>query len=699
MIRTFRAKLLLYLVPLVALGLIALTVIAVRVATGAATDAAYEQAAATARAEANAVGIDTSRHLAIAAGLADAIESPAGDDRDRMTALLRRVLVKNPDVFGTYVNYLPGRAPGANADYAGTFGNSPSGEFTPYWVRGESGIEMFSYTDAEVAETYGNEWWQMPRDTGRPAVIEPYRDEDVGVLMTSFTAPVVRGGAFVAVAGLDHSLADIDARVRTITVLDSGYAFLVSRRGVFISAPESELVGTSDLRTFAKKTGRPELAEIAAEIAAGRAGRRTTTDPFTGGRVVLTWAIVNPGGWGLVTVAPEAEMTAAVGSLRTTLMLIGLAVLAVFVIVLLVVAHRVTSSVRRLGAVAERAAAGDLTGDDGDEERIADDELGRAIRAVRQTIASSRRIVGEVSGAALSQARSAADAAEGSGNAREAVEQVAATVEAVARGSAEQAASAQRAAGTAAGMGALAERVAGGANEASSAAAQCDASAGLGSQRIGEAARAMGEIEAAVGEADTAIAALAERSSHIDGIVEAISGIANQTNMLALNAAIEAARAGDQGRGFAVVAEEVRELSEDAQRRAASIGEILAELRREADQARAAMSTGRERVSSGVIRVNAAGEAFSSIREDIERVSGRVAEVAEIAGDLARAADGVCAEISEVAGASEQNAAVTREATRAAAQTSAAAQRASDSVDDLRSQAGRLSGMVERFQV
>jgi methyl-accepting chemotaxis protein len=175
-----------------------------------------------------------------------------------------------------------------------------------------------------------------------------------------------------------------------------------------------------------------------------------------------------------------------------------------------------------------------------------------------------------------------------------------------------------------------------------------DRDAGHASELAHASIHNMSELSEEIGRIDRVIKALDERCLAVDGVLEVIKAIADQTNLLALNAAIEAARAGEQGRGFAVVADEVRALSSRSRSASEEIAQMIRALQSEAQSAVDVISDAEHKAAESIGKTRDTLAAMQTIIDRIANINDLNNQMAESAEQQNRVCHNVTLSVGQI---------------------------------------------------
>ena len=190
--------------------------------------------------------------------------------------------------------------------------------------------------------------------------------------------------------------------------------------------------------------------------------------------------------------------------------------------------------------------------------------------------------------------------------------------------------------------------------------------ASLASDMAREAAERAQQGGEVVANVVTRMQEIRDSSQQVTEIIGLIDSIAFQTNILALNASVEAARAGEHGRGFAVVASEVRQLATRSADAATEIRQLI--------------ETSVRQVEAGTQQADSASSTMASIMASVQRVNELMNEIAVASNEQRSGIGEVNTAVGDMDHTTQQNAALVQQASLAASQLQAEAQRLDEAV-------------------
>lgn len=266
-----------------------------------------------------------------------------------MIDLLHSVVENNPEIYGSTIAFEP---------Y--TYSRN-SLCFAPYFYKCKGKIE-FKYIPYEY---FYWDWYQIPKELNRPAWTEPYYDVGAGnIIMSTYSVPfyktVLGKRQLMGVVTADISLSWLQEIIASIKIGQTGYGFLVSKNGTFVTHHDERLIMNETIFSAAEARADARLRELGREMIRGRSGFVPFSSLLTGKKCWMVYAPLSSSGWSLGVLFPQDELMADITHLNRIVIFLGLAGFLFLLVVIVLISGSITRPLRALAGAAKDIATGNL---------------------------------------------------------------------------------------------------------------------------------------------------------------------------------------------------------------------------------------------------------------------------------------------------------------------------------------------------
>jgi len=302
---------------------------------------------------------------------------------------------RNPEIYGIAVAFEP-------------FAFKKDSEFfAPYFYRTDEGVN-FKYLDRHYNYFYWD-WYQIPKELERPEWTEPYFGEGGGAIMSSYGVPfymkINNEKRFAGVVVVDISLEGLRQMVSSIKIFKTGYGFLLSKNGTFVTHPLKEFIMNETIFSIAEARGDKSLRNFGQKMIRGE----STLMPYKLKSSItqkLSWMAhipIKSNGWTLAIIFPEDELMEDITNLNKTVLILGITGILLLSFAVVYIARSITGPLKELTLITEDIGKGNL-----DVEipfAGSGDEVGRLSEAFRYMKTSLKEYIAQLTEATAQRER------------------------------------------------------------------------------------------------------------------------------------------------------------------------------------------------------------------------------------------------------------------------------------------------------
>ncbi|MEZ7892238.1 MAG: methyl-accepting chemotaxis protein [Candidatus Wallbacteria bacterium] len=291
---------------------------------------------------------------------------PIDKRRELISNSLKTTLEKNGQYNAVWSTWEPNAIDNMDSKFINTPGNNETGRFTATWAKVKGQLTLRSDSEQETAAA---DYYQTPKKLMCQIIQEPsyysYTGDKKDEIFTSgVVVPIINGGKFLGVVGVDFPIDELQRISSSIKPYGTGYAFVLSNAGVFITHPNASLIGKNISEIDVEFNKANNVSE---NIKNGKKFSFFKKSSATGILSKTVFVPVSVGQsqtpWCMGISVPEDKILEPVNEIKNYALVVGISGTIIVILILLWLTQNISKTLNSLNLENEKAISAILDGD------------------------------------------------------------------------------------------------------------------------------------------------------------------------------------------------------------------------------------------------------------------------------------------------------------------------------------------------